>query len=58
MAYFIDKPLHMHWLIWPALTFAYAMSAADCKGFGDSPRFVWPMSGLLAATTIIAAAMS
>ncbi|ALO99922.1 hypothetical protein SHL15_9002 [Streptomyces hygroscopicus subsp. limoneus] len=58
VAYFIDKPLNEHWLIWPALAFACAMFAAGWKGFGESPRFIWPMSGLVIATAVFGAAMS
>ncbi|MFE9256391.1 hypothetical protein [Streptomyces sp. NPDC006879] len=58
LAYFIDHPFSLHWLLWPALAVVCITGAADWKGVGDRPWFIRTLTGVIVAVAITGAIMS
>ncbi|MEV2255190.1 hypothetical protein AB0I94_32210 [Streptomyces sp. NPDC050147] len=58
LAYFIDHPISLHWLIWPVVAVAGLTFAADWKGIGDRLWFVRTMFLLIVVVAIIGAVLS
>lgn len=58
VAYFIDQPISLHWLVWPVLGVAAVTFAVDCKGIGDRPWFIRVLGGLIIAIAVVGVILS
>ncbi|MGW7272038.1 hypothetical protein ACWGH5_16090 [Streptomyces sp. NPDC054864] len=58
MAYCIDHPISLHWLIWPVVAVAGLTFASDWKGIGDRPWFVRTVFLLIVLVAIIGVVLS
>jgi hypothetical protein len=58
VTYFLDHPLHLGWLVWPAPAVACLVFAGGWKGIGDRPWFVWTMALIILAVAVTGALQS